>query len=179
MRKVYHKYFFPWGEDKEKLFLEEMARDGHKLIEVGFGKYVFEKGEPRDLIYQFDFKGIKQDDLDEYLQIHEDAGWEAVATYGKWYYFCKEREGSRKDELFSDNASIREKYKRLLLFLLFIGAPLYYNVFVVFPHIVTPNTDIGLLNGFKILILLIACIHLLILFKVYRLYMRYQSKIKE
>ena len=39
-----------------------------------FGKYTFEETEPKEVVYQFDFKGMESNDMDEYLQLYEDAG---------------------------------------------------------------------------------------------------------
>lgn len=40
-----------------------MTLKGNKLVEVGFGRYVFEEDMSKRVSYQFDFKGL--DSIDE------------------------------------------------------------------------------------------------------------------
>lgn len=134
--KVVRKLFFAWNEVKEQEFLEDMAKKGYKLTSVGFGRYTFEEIQPVEAVYQFDFKGIDQRKEDEYLQFYEDAGWECITRFGGWYYFYQEKQNDDTDlSIFNDNASKREKFKRLLFFLIITGFPLYYQALIILPFI--------------------------------------------
>lgn len=126
------KMFFAWNMEKEKLFLEEKAREGLLLQKASLGKYVFEVTEPQDMVYQFDFQMISKDDLDEYLSMFGD--WELVVRYGGWFYFRKLRD-DKSNEIFSDVSSVRSMYLRLLGFLALVGFPLYYQLLILFPRI--------------------------------------------
>ena len=135
MIKTVKKWFWAWNDDKEEIFLEDMAAMGFELISVGLGRYKFEEGKPKKIKYQLDFKGLTKMSEQEYLQIYEDAGWKNAHRLGSWYYFSKEyEEGDSPDiSIFSDNKSRLEKYRRLIFFMLIIGFPLYYNVIILFP----------------------------------------------
>lgn len=173
------KVLFAWQEKKEQKFLEEMAMKGYKLADVGFFRYTFEETEPCELIYQFDFKGLKQDDLDEYLQLYEDAGWEHVTRFGSWYYFCRKKEEAMDMSLFNDNTSKKEKYKRLILFLLLTGFPLYYQVFIMIPVMNASETLDSFYSWFRIIAYPLTAIHAFALYKIITVYRRLGNGIRE
>ncbi|MDX1357467.1 MAG: DUF2812 domain-containing protein [Clostridia bacterium] len=136
MQKVVKKWFWAWNDDKEEIFLEDMAAKGYRLVHVGLGKYTFVEAEPKKIKYQLDFKGISKMKDDEYLQIFEDAGWDCVQRFGGWYYFAREYDDETPDlSIFNDNKSRLEKYRRIILFLVITGFPLYYNVIILFPSL--------------------------------------------
>ena len=136
MLKTVRKWFWAWNDDKEEIFLEKMAAKGYKLVNVGFGKYTFEESEPKKIKYQLDFKGLTKMQEKEYLQIYEDAGWKNVNRLGSWYYFAQEYDEDTPDiSIFNDNKSRLEKYRRIIIFLLITGFPLYYNVVILFPSL--------------------------------------------
>lgn len=180
MSLTIRKWFFAWGEEKEQAFLEDMARKGYKLVDVGIGKYTFDTmEEPKELIYQFDFKGLKQDDIDEYLQLHEDDGWEMVSTLGSWYYFCKEKTDELDLGLFNDNASKKEKYKRLLLFLCVTGFPVYYQLFIMIPMYAASATMSEFYGWFQFLLYPICGLHMFALIKILLKYRALNHQIHE
>jgi hypothetical protein len=117
------KIFFAWQEEKEAGWLHEMSKKGWHLKEVGIFKYVFQKGGSFDYTYRFDFKVLKKDDMEYYISIFEDAGWTYIGSVGSWHYFKTKGEGDIEPELYNDNRSKMEKYKRLLLFLGIIFLP--------------------------------------------------------
>jgi hypothetical protein len=136
MIKKIRKWFWAWNDDKEEKFLEKMAADGYKLIDVQLGKYTFEETEKSTVRYQLDFKGMGGIKEEEYLQIFEDAGWECVDRLGSWYYFRKAYNEETPDiSIFNDNGSRLEKYKRIIILLFVTGFPLYFQVFIVFPNL--------------------------------------------
>ncbi len=140
MQKIVRKWFWAWNDDKEEIFLEEMAAEGFKLVDVSIGKYMFIKDDPKKIRYQLDFKGLTKMKEAEYLQLYEDAGWECVSRLGSWYYFAREYDEETPDiSIFNDNKSRLEKYRRLILFLVITGFPLYYNVVILFPSL--DNTE--------------------------------------
>jgi len=134
MIKTVKKWFMAWNDDKEEIFLEDMAAKGFELLNIGYGKYTFKEGTPKKIKYQLDFKGLTKMPEQEYLQIYEDAGWEHIHRLGSWYYFAKEYDEETPDiSIFNDNKSRLEKYRRIILFIIIIGFPLYYNVVILFP----------------------------------------------
>ena len=181
MKKTVRKWFWVWQEDKERKFLEEMASKGFRLVDVGFGTYEFEEAEPENLIYQFDFRGIDKIKEDEYLQIYEDAGWRFVSRFGRWYYFAKERGDEESvPAIFSDNESKRARYRRLLVVLIIVGLPLYYQIIIMFPGM--PETKLEFPSFYffaRILVAILAVLHILAVWKIMVMYRRMKSYIQE
>jgi hypothetical protein len=109
------KWFWAWQDDKQESWLEEMSRQGLHLRAIKpFGRYVFEKGQPRDFSYRLDFDQSSGKDSD-YFQFIRDAGWERVAEVAGWQYWRKETAEGRTSEIFTDNESKIRKYQRLIL----------------------------------------------------------------
>lgn len=108
------KVFFVWQDDKEEIWLREMAQKGWILESYTFLIYNFYKSETKDYIYKIDYKSIKNSDMDEYLQIFEDAGWEHVTRCLNWHYFRSEADKFLLPDIYSDTNSKIEKYKRVL-----------------------------------------------------------------
>lgn len=181
MKKTVRKWFWVWNEDKEKYFLEEMALKGFRLVKVGLGEYVFEEDQPKKLIYQFDFKGFDKIEEEEYLQIYEDAGWKFISRFGSWYYFAHEWSEEEPDlSLFSNNESKRAKYRRLLLLLVIIGIPLYYQTIIMFPIMTEAKFEFPSFYFFaRIFISIIAVLHLLACGKIVLMYRKMKSYIQE
>ena len=42
-RKTVYKFWFVWDYDKEEKWLNDMAREGWALVDVGFNRFTFEK----------------------------------------------------------------------------------------------------------------------------------------
>ncbi len=126
--KTVFKIFFAWQEKKEESWLREMSKKGWHLDNTGFLNYVFRKGEPEDTIYRLDFKVIRSQNVDDYITLFEDTGWEYISRMGPWYYFrTKAREGQNL-ELYSDNASKIRMYNSLRWLLVILCAPIVYNL---------------------------------------------------
>lgn len=140
MRKRVFKLFLAWQDDQENKWLEKMAEEGWKLIKYNFLVYTFEKMEPKKYIYKTDFKANQKHDLQEYLAIFEDAGWEHVTEYAGWHYFRTEPGKAKTLDIYSDTNSKMDMFKRLLYFLLMplIGILIISFTIVFnsgFPHI--------------------------------------------
>lgn len=158
MIKKYKKmirFFGAWQDDKEETWLREMSLKGWKLKKYTFLVYTFEKAEPKDYIYKLDYKTTFNNDMEEYLAIFNDAGWEHVEEFAGWHYFRIEAENSEVPDIYSDNKSKAEKYKGLLRFLSII---LISNVVIGFTSVYNPAINywgIGILRGFYIIMELI------------------------
>lgn len=123
--KTVFKIFFAW---QEKKWLREMSEKGWHLDNTNFLNYIFRKGEPKDMIYRLDFKIIRNENIDDYITLFEDAGWEYISRIGWWYYFRTEAKKGKGQELYSDNASRIRMYNSLRWFLIIICAPIVYNL---------------------------------------------------
>lgn len=140
--KTVVRTFFAWQEEKEEKWLREMSNEGWHLTGVGFFNYRFEKGEPRDMIYKFDFKVLRNVERDEYILNFKDVGWEYIGSFGAWYYFKTNADGDHSLELYNDNRSKIEKYKRLLLVLGIIILPtMFFSIPNLYMRIIDMAED--------------------------------------
>ena len=112
------RWFWAWNDEQEEAWLTDMARKGWHLREPGiFGFYTFERGAPRNVAYRLDFKTAGKD-IEEYLQLFADAGWEHVGEMGGWHCFRKEATEGEMPEIYTDKCSKIHKYQRLFFFLI-------------------------------------------------------------
>ena len=86
--------FFSLAEyGEEQKFLEEMHQKGWKLKSYTvFRGYVFEKCIPENWIYQLDYRD-EVEDLNAYIQLFQDCGWEYVMMFNSFYYFRRKENG--------------------------------------------------------------------------------------
>jgi hypothetical protein len=126
--KTVFKIFFAWQEKREEKWLREMSMEGWHLDNTSFLNYVFRKGEPKDMIYRLDFKIIRNENIDDYITLFEDAGWEYISRVGWWYYFRTVAKKGRSQELYSDNASKIRMYNSLRWLLIITCVPIVYNL---------------------------------------------------
>ena len=179
--KIVKKLFFVWGEQKEKAFLEHMAEDGYKLVKVRFGKYFFKEDLPKNVVYQFDYKGLGKIDENEYLSFYTDTGWTLACEYGGWYYFYQEiQEGQENPTIYSDNHSMKARYRRLLAFLALTGFPLYYQALIFFPNMALSDlTFPSFYFFFRPVVYIFMILHMFALYKVIKLYRKLDKNINE
>ncbi len=122
--------FFTIGDFKEEeQWLREMHGTGWKLINMTPPcLYRFERCEPKDVVYQLDFRNKRDGDSAEYRQMFRDCGWEYVDSCMNFHYFRKpvaQMEG--KEEIFSDNASRADmlgriwKWRMMPIFVILFG----------------------------------------------------------
>jgi hypothetical protein len=121
VRKV--RIFFAWQDEQEEAWLSEMARAGLHLHKYrGIGVYDFTRGEARNDAYRLDYITVSGKERTQYLQLFADAGWTHLGEMGGWQYFRKTVGEGEQAEIFSDNTSKIEKYRRVsLLYVLFIA----------------------------------------------------------
>ena len=99
---------------EEEVWLREMAKSGLHFLRMYIPCfYVFEKGEPRDVIYRLDF--TNNDESGDYARMLADFGWENCGRCVGWVYWRRradEAEGG--EEIFSDDTSRLDLVKRVL-----------------------------------------------------------------
>lgn len=129
--------FFSLAEyGEEQKFLEEMYQKGWKLKSYTvFRGYVFEKCIPENWIYQLDYRD-EVEDLNAYIQLFQDCGWEYVMMFNSFYYFRRKENGEENNsEIFSDRETRREYcesiYKRSVFLTLFCA--------IIFSIIIVPG----------------------------------------
>jgi len=111
------KWFWAWQDEKEELWLHEMAKEGLHLRSLSApGYYTFEVGEPRNDYYRMDYITDRKD-YQNYLQLFKDAGWEHLGEMGGWQYFRTRAKGTAIPEIYTDKDSKAQKYQRLITIL--------------------------------------------------------------
>lgn len=147
--KKFH-WFWPWNDEKEEAWLGQMSGQGwhFKTVETP-GFYVFERGNPIDFVYRLDFF-VGRDDLANYQQLFEDAGWNYLGKMGGWQYFRQEAAQAKLQEIYTDNDSKIKKYQRIMVFLIILAPVLLSAV------ILTSIGNISELMAFLMVIILLS-----------------------
>lgn len=172
------KMFFAWQMEKEKQWLEDHAKRGYVLKDIKAFKYTFEKQDPIELVYQFDFQVLSKEKEQEYLELLKD--WTLVKRYGGWYYFYKVNSDDSEPVLYSDNASKKALYVRLVGFLLLVGFPLYYQIFFMYPNMDENRFEYPNFYFFmRIIVLLFLLLHTYAILRILNVYIKYKHRIKE
>jgi hypothetical protein len=172
-RLIKTRWFWPWQDEKEEAWLEQMSASGWHLSAVGLmGRYTFDEGQPNQYTYRLDFMYSDKKKLPEYLQIFQDAGWEYIGEMANWRYWRKSSLPGETQEIFTDNESKIKKYQRLLLFMGFMLALLIFlgrsmlTGFLGFSEISSVIDAIyfcgGLLYAIIIPIYIVVCIKLML-----------------
>jgi len=122
-----NRLFWPWQDEYEEAWLEDMSREGWHLQAVKLlCNYTFVKGEPAPYVYRLDYYPGDKSAFLEYLQIFQDAGWEYLGELSNWRYWRKRKVNGDTPEIFTDQQSKIKKYQRLLGVLAFFLAFLVY-----------------------------------------------------
>ncbi len=108
------KVIFPWEDDKEEKWLEEMAVQGWKFESATPFVYSFRKSTPEKVTLRMDYKVVQDKDYQEYLSLFHQAGWELVTQFSNWHYFRVNCQQDEVLEIFNSEHAKAEKYRRLL-----------------------------------------------------------------
>ena len=95
MKRIFRKLFWAWEFDKEEEWLNAMSAKGLQLCDVGFCRYVFEEGLPREYVYRLELLDNVPNHAEsiQYIQFIEDTGAEQIGTLFRWVYFRKKTDG--------------------------------------------------------------------------------------
>jgi hypothetical protein len=122
-----YRWFWPWQDEKEEGWLEEMSQTGWHLKYVHLPcVYGFERGEPSRYSYRLDYMLSNKNKFNEYLQIFQDAGWEYLGEMSNWRYWRKTVLNDEPQEIFTDRESKIKKYQRMLIIMAFFLAFLVF-----------------------------------------------------
>lgn len=103
--------------DKDEEWLTEMSAKGFHFYKYSWFFYHFEEDPSRSYIYQTDFQAAD----DEYFELYKETGWEHVYTEKlQFHYFRADKDVIGDQRIYSDPASVKGMYKRMLLFYLTI-----------------------------------------------------------
>lgn len=107
------KWFWPWQDQEEEAWLEEMSKHGLHLKKIeNLGGYVFEQGTPIDYVYRLDYREAN-DDEQHYLQIFADSGWQHITVTNDRQYFRQQDGQGKMPEIFTDADTKIQKYTRI------------------------------------------------------------------
>ena len=168
------KWFWPWQDEKEESWLEQMSHTGWHLKSVHLPcVYTFTNGDPSHRIYRLDYMPLNKAKNNEYLQIFQDAGWEYVGEMSNWRYWSKLVAPGETLEIFTDNESKIRKYQRMLAYMVFFLFLLVFLSINLFFNGRGLDPDYGLLiNGIytiaKIIYAVIIPIYLVVVVKLLR-----------
>ena len=134
------KFFWPvrWDDEAEQVWLQQMAAQGLHLAGPGqLGWYTFRRGAPASMAYRIDFLPSKCSRAD-YRQLLTDAGWELAGMAGGRHYWRKPVLAGQEPEIYTDPASLSQKYRRYLQVLVASMLPLTMMLVMRGGHI-TPD----------------------------------------
>ncbi|MCJ1910019.1 DUF2812 domain-containing protein [Planococcus ruber] len=99
--------------EKEAKWLTDLSAKGFHFYKYRWGFYYFEENPSKSYIYQTDF----QEASDEYFELYQEAGWEHIQTeIGQYHYFRADKNNIGDQRIYSEPASIKGMYKRMLVF---------------------------------------------------------------
>jgi len=135
-----------FGEERDMKMLSSMAAKGWIFYKYQGLGYKFKKGEPQDLIYNFDSVRISENDKLEYLEVFEAAGWNNVCSYVNLFHFFSAKPGTA--QIYSYKHTKEERNNRGIKDILKgIGGLVLFATILVLVHIVLKRTfDNDLLN---------------------------------
>ncbi|PAD21972.1 DUF2812 domain-containing protein [Terribacillus saccharophilus] len=117
-RKKIRKWFWAWDDQKEEVWLQQMAQQGWVLEEYKWFRYTFKAAAPSELVYRLDYRMGFPDR--SYFDLFEMDGWKFISTFSGWHYFCKEDDRTDKLEIFTDMYSRAAKYIQISNLMTFI-----------------------------------------------------------
>ena len=115
------KWFWHDQDVEQEQWLRQMAQQGWHLRAVSAFIWRFAQGAPADMVYRVDYQ--QRALAPDHLQLLADAGWEHATSSAGWHYWRIAPVDGRAPELFTDQASRRGKFARLLPILLVTTIP--------------------------------------------------------
>ena len=110
-----YKWFWADQDEQQEQWLRAKAAEGlHLHRPATVCGWTFKKGEPEDVAYRIDYQNSRSP---QYRDLFEDAGWECVGDSFGWHYWRKAAVKGKAEEIFTDNASKIDKYRRVLVML--------------------------------------------------------------
>ena len=162
---------FIWNFRKETEWLHEMAAEGWFLKDMKFGiRYIFEKGEPKNMVYEVDRFNLPAHPTEEqitqkedFIAMAEELGWEVVLHDEDLnYYFAKEYEEDGINELYDTDEARRlhaEKYsghfKEAVRSISISTGIIFICVAIIFMFQMSVNFEDRFYNGFILAFMLL------------------------
>jgi len=152
-RTTVFRVYGAWNNEGEERWLGRMARSGWHLTAPRGVYYRFVKGVPADIVYRLDYQRPAKGDLDEYLGLFRDAGWEHVGEFGNWHYFRIRAGQGHAPEIHTDPESKIAMFRRLLGFLAIVGIAVWVPFMTSLADHGRPHSPWHSIRGIQIAIL--------------------------
>lgn len=120
-------------EDMEKL--NRFAKEGWIFKEMKGLYYILNKGEPQDLIFDYDIAAVSKEELDDYNQIFINAGWTPLKNNYDYHFFSAK---TGTPTIHTDKNLLDQKYKPIAKWSL--------GVFLISSGITIAGFSLGWLN---------------------------------
>ncbi|MGZ9586615.1 DUF2812 domain-containing protein [Paenibacillus marinisediminis] len=99
-----------FSEKKDLIMLRKEAANGWIVKRYKRMGYELVKGNPEDVTFSIDIRDLKEEELDEYIELFETAGWAHVCSQYDTYLF-KALPGVKP--IYTDKETKVEKFERL------------------------------------------------------------------
>lgn len=131
------KWFWLWQDREQEEWLREMSSQGWHLKSVTRWLFKFEKGSPKDFHYCLDFLkkarvgffSTADDEIQDYLRLLEDAGWERIGQRRGWQYVRRPSNLAGPGRIYTETESKIDQYRRILWFIT-LASPVFLVVFL-------------------------------------------------
>ena len=134
------RVFGAWAWQKEEEWLNRMAHKGWLLSGMNFILYRFRRVAPgTNWVFQLDYNESTGEELTEYKQLFEDAGWDYVSNWGSWHYFRANADEAEVNPIHTNNESRIQMLQRLLRLLLIVGSPSFLWLMTIGPNFSRSN----------------------------------------
>ncbi|GFN32175.1 DUF2812 domain-containing protein [Paenibacillus xylaniclasticus] len=109
---------FVWNYEKDEAWLTELSAQGLHLVRPGLFRNRFETDVNQRYVYKLDYHQLKsRKELDAYLVLFEDLGWEHTSSFLGWHYFRKPYVEGQSYNIYTDRTSLIHLWKRVQLML--------------------------------------------------------------
>ena len=118
MKQRIRKIFWAWEFEKEEEWLNEFAKKGYALTDVGFCRYDFEPCDPGAYEYRLEFLDHfpSHKDSADHIRFMNETGAECIGSVLRWAYFRKTAQDGTF-QIYSDMDSKINHLKRIRAFL--------------------------------------------------------------
>lgn len=105
---------FVWNYEKDESWLTGLSEEGLHLDKPGVIRNRFVKNADVRYVYRMDYQKIHgQEQVNEYISLFEDSGWEHVGTVIGWHYFRKPYREGETYEIYTDRLSVKQLLQRV------------------------------------------------------------------
>lgn len=97
-----------FAEDTDMEKLRKYSQKGWHVSGFSFMGYTLEKGENEDFIYSVDYRSLREDEKEEYIDLFSASGWSHIASENDFHLF---RALPGTQPIYTDRDTIVEKYE--------------------------------------------------------------------